>query len=67
MFKRLLESEAQLNAHPVALKVDGMEFFCREGDSVAAALFAAGLLDCRDTPVKLTICIAATRINHPLF
>lgn len=52
MFKRLPESEAQLNAHPVALLVNGMEVMCREGDSVAAALFAAGLLDCRDTPVK---------------
>ena len=46
MFKRLAEAGA-----PVALTVDGRAVQARSGDTVAAALLAAGIGNCRTTPV----------------
>ena len=46
MFKRLAEAGA-----PVALTVDGRAVQARGGDTVAAALLAAGIGHCRTTPV----------------
>lgn len=46
MFKRLGDSGAT-----VALKVDGKAISAGEGDTVAAAMLAAGLSHCRTTPV----------------
>jgi predicted molibdopterin-dependent oxidoreductase YjgC len=52
MFKRLAEAQNQAAAAPVRITVDGAELACRAGDSVAAALFASGRNDCRDTVVN---------------
>jgi predicted molibdopterin-dependent oxidoreductase YjgC len=52
MFKRLDQAESQLSQAPVRITVDGAEVSCRQGDSVAAALFASGHADCRDTVVN---------------
>ena len=46
MFKRLAEAGA-----PVAITVDGKAISARTGDTVAAALLAAGIDHCRATPV----------------
>ena len=46
MFKRLPES----GGAEIGIVIDGEPFAAREGDSVAAALFAAGRLACRTTP-----------------
>jgi D-hydroxyproline dehydrogenase subunit gamma len=46
MFKRLAEGGA-----PVAITVDGKTISARTGDTVAAALLAAGIDHCRTTPV----------------
>jgi predicted molibdopterin-dependent oxidoreductase YjgC len=46
MFKRLAEAVA-----PVAITVDGKAIGARAGDTVAAALLAAGIDHCRTTPV----------------
>lgn len=46
MFKRLAESGAS-----VALTIDGRTVQVRSGDTVAAALLAAGIERCRTTPV----------------
>ncbi|OFW99963.1 MAG: (2Fe-2S)-binding protein [Alphaproteobacteria bacterium RIFCSPHIGHO2_12_FULL_66_14] len=46
MFKRLDEA-----APPVAITVDGKQLAARAGDTVAAALIAAGIAHCRTTPV----------------
>jgi predicted molibdopterin-dependent oxidoreductase YjgC len=46
MFKRLAEAGA-----PVAITVDGRAIGARAGDTVAAALLAAGIDHCRTTPV----------------
>ncbi|MEA2848399.1 MAG: hypothetical protein QOG78_3680 [Rhodospirillaceae bacterium] len=46
MFKRLAEAGA-----PVAITVDGKAIGARAGDTVAAALLAAGIDHCRTTPV----------------
>jgi predicted molibdopterin-dependent oxidoreductase YjgC len=46
MFKRLDETGAS-----VALTVDGKQVAARAGDTVAAALIAAGIAHCRTTPV----------------
>ena len=51
MFKRLDAAADQAARTPVRITVDGAELGCRQGDSVAAALFAAGHADCRDTAV----------------
>lgn len=48
MFQRLpLEA-----AKAVTLVVDGRTIAAREGDTVAAAMLAAGLRHCRETPVS---------------
>jgi len=47
MFKRLVERSA-----PVAITVDGKSISARAGDTVAAALLAAGIDHCRTTPVS---------------
>lgn len=49
MFKRLSESGAS-----VALTVDGRAIDARQGDTVAAALMAAGIPHCRTTPVTMS-------------
>jgi len=46
MFKRLAEAGAT-----VALTIDGRAVAARSGDTVAAALLAAGIEACRTTPV----------------
>ena len=46
MFKRLADTAA-----PVAIIVDGKAIGARTGDTVAAALLAAGIDHCRTTPV----------------
>ena len=48
MFRRLPEVSAAV----VRLTVDGREVEAREGDTVAAALLAAGVTTCRTTPVS---------------
>lgn len=47
MFRRLPDAPAA----PVDVVIDGQPFRANEGDSVAAALFAAGILVTRTTPV----------------
>ncbi|MGE5095908.1 MAG: (2Fe-2S)-binding protein [Betaproteobacteria bacterium] len=47
MFRRLHETGA-----PVSITIDGIAATAREGDSVAAALLAAGRTLCRTTPVS---------------
>jgi sarcosine oxidase subunit alpha len=47
MFKRLVEQGV-----PVAITVDGKPLGARAGDTVAAALLAAGIDHCRTTPVS---------------
>lgn len=51
MFRRLPEAEA---AEAVALTLDGRPIVARRGDTVAAALLAAGVLVNRETPVNGT-------------
>jgi len=48
MFRRLPDSDAS----PVGVTIDGRRFDARAGDSVAAALLAAGVGHCRTTPVS---------------
>lgn len=50
MFRRI--DAPQAAARTVRVIVDGTALECREGDSVAAALFAAGVVACRDTAVS---------------
>lgn len=52
MFKRLDAATGQLAQCAVRIEVDGSSVQCREGDSVAAALFASGHDACRDTVVN---------------
>jgi sarcosine oxidase subunit alpha len=47
MFKRLADA-----GEKVSLTVDGRPVGCRAGDTVAAALLAAGIDHCRTTPVS---------------
>ena len=47
MFKRLAETGAA-----VAITVDGRQIAARAGDTIAAALIAAGIGHCRTTPVS---------------
>lgn len=54
MFRRLPEAQAEVIANPVSVTVNGVDVMCRVGDSVASALFMAGFVACRDTPVKGT-------------
>ncbi|CAB3682839.1 hypothetical protein LMG3458_01714 [Achromobacter deleyi] len=51
MFKRLDEAQRQAQGAPVRVTVNGADLQCRQGDSVAAALFAGGMQACRDTAV----------------
>lgn len=48
MFKRLPDPARR----EVSITVDGRAVGAREGDSVAAALLAAGTVSCRTTPVS---------------
>ncbi|MFI4988214.1 MAG: (2Fe-2S)-binding protein [Alphaproteobacteria bacterium] len=50
MFRRLPDASGDT----VTLTVDGRAVTARAGDSVAAALLAAGILACRTTPVSGT-------------
>ena len=52
MFNRLPEAQQALALAPVVVTINGETVQCRAGDSVAAALLAAGLNECRDTAVK---------------
>jgi predicted molibdopterin-dependent oxidoreductase YjgC len=52
MFRRLDAPAGQVAARTVRITVDGAAVDCREGDSVAAALFAAGMPACRETAVS---------------
>ncbi len=53
MFSRL-ERPAAAPGREVRITVDGAALVCGEGDSVAAALLAAGIDACRDTAVSGT-------------
>jgi predicted molibdopterin-dependent oxidoreductase YjgC len=50
MFKRLPDDKRPT----IALSIDGITIEAREGDSVAAALLAAGVMVARTTPVSET-------------
>ena len=53
MYKRLPDLAASTpNASLLAVTIDGKPFAARDGDTVAATLLAAGLADCRTTPVS---------------
>ena len=53
MYKRLPDLAAfNPNARLLAVTIDGKPFAARDGDTVAATLIAAGLADCRTTPVS---------------
>ena len=52
MFKRLDDAQRQVQDATVRVTLNGVELQCRQGDSVAAALFAAGVQACRDTAVN---------------
>lgn len=55
MFQRLPEEGTGADAAPrVAITVDGRTVDARGGDSVAAAMLAAGRASCRTTPVSGT-------------
>lgn len=47
MFRRLPEAQGE----SIPFTVDGVPLLARAGDSVAAALLAAGIEQCRTTPV----------------
>lgn len=51
MFTRLRNAADIAQGAAVDVTMNGERITCREGDSVAAALFAAGNLDCRETVV----------------
>ena len=52
MFRRLPDLAApDAGAPTLAVTIDGKAFTARAGDTVAATLIAAGLADCRTTPV----------------
>src|SRR5262245_33252867 len=48
MFRRAVDSSAPR----ITLSVDGREIEAREGESVAAAMLAAGIIEFRTTPVS---------------
>ena len=52
MYYRLPEAQQALALAPVVVTINGQAVQCRAGDSVAAALLAAGLNDCRDSAVN---------------
>lgn len=52
MFKRLDDAARALTEQPIQIFVDDRPLTCRAGDSVAAALLAAGIDACRETVVS---------------
>jgi len=52
MFKRLDEGTGEAGHATVQITVNDAVVACRQGDSVAAALFAQGISACRDTAVS---------------
>ena len=53
MFKRLPDLAASNpDTRALDVTIDGKAFTARAGDTVAATLIAAGLADCRTTPVQ---------------
>jgi predicted molibdopterin-dependent oxidoreductase YjgC len=53
MYKRLPDlAVSNPNARLLAVTIDGKAFAARDGDTVAATLLAAGMADCRTTPVS---------------
>lgn len=52
MFKRLDDAARALSEQPIHIFVDERPLTCRAGDSVAAALLAAGMDACRETVVS---------------
>jgi len=52
MFNRLPEAAQAVSQDPVTVTINGQPVQCRNGDTVAAALFSAGFNDCRDTAVN---------------
>jgi predicted molibdopterin-dependent oxidoreductase YjgC len=52
MYNRLPEAQQALALAPVVVTINGQAVQCCAGDSVAAALLAAGVNECRDTAVK---------------
>lgn len=54
MFRRLEAAAQAATDAPVRITVDDQPVHCRAGDSVAAALFVAGLTACRETAVSET-------------
>lgn len=52
MFNRLPEAQQAVSHQPVTVSINGQHVQCRAGDTVAAALFAAGVNACRETAVK---------------
>jgi predicted molibdopterin-dependent oxidoreductase YjgC len=52
MFKRLQDAQAAVAQAPLSLTLNGRAIVCRDGDSVAAAMFASGDEACRDTAVN---------------
>jgi predicted molibdopterin-dependent oxidoreductase YjgC len=52
MFRRLPDLDPAGAPAAVTLSVDGRPVAARAGDSVAAALLAAGIVVCRTTPVS---------------
>jgi predicted molibdopterin-dependent oxidoreductase YjgC len=51
MFSRLQDAQIALDRAPVRLRLNGRDIQCREGDTVAAALFVSDEKSCRDTVV----------------
>lgn len=52
MFKRLPEAAGKAAGPGLSISVDGQRVEARAGDTVAAALLAAGFEHCRTTPVS---------------
>lgn len=52
MYNRLPELAANPNPPALSVTIDGRAFAPRDGDTVAATLLAAGMADCRTTPVS---------------
>ena len=52
MFNRLPDAQQAVVQRPIDLTINGIAVQCREGDSVAAVLMAAGTYACRDSAVK---------------
>ena len=51
MYQRLPDVAAEPAGRTLAVTIDGKPHAARDGDTVAAALLAAGLFACRTTPV----------------